>query len=82
MVQHVCAVDSREPLLKLEHFDSLLKVKRIIAWLQRSIFNTRNSSKLQGPLSAKELNNAKEYLINEVQMQYYEEKINFLNGKP
>ncbi|GFX96418.1 transposable element Tcb2 transposase [Trichonephila clavipes] len=70
ILQNLCTI------VKLENFDSLLKVKRIMAWVKRFIFNCRNFSKFEGSLSADEL-----HLVREVQMQHFREEINTLNRK-
>ncbi|GFQ65427.1 putative pao retrotransposon peptidase superfamily [Trichonephila clavata] len=64
ILQNLCLSECKETLVKLENFDSLLKVKRIIAWVKRFIFNCRNFTKF-GLLSADELNRAEEHLVRE-----------------
>ncbi|GFX17276.1 integrase catalytic domain-containing protein [Trichonephila clavipes] len=81
ILQNLCTSEFKETIVKLENFDSLLKVKRIIAWVKRFIFNCRNISKFEGPLSADELSKAEEHLVREVQMQHFREEINMLNRK-
>ncbi|GFW19476.1 transposable element Tcb2 transposase [Trichonephila clavipes] len=81
ILQNLYTSEFKETIVKLENFDSLLKVKRIIAWVKRFIFNCRNFSKFEGPLSADELSKVEEHLVREVQMQHFREEINMLNRK-
>ncbi|GIY56669.1 reverse transcriptase [Caerostris darwini] len=53
--QNLCPLDSRESLIDVNKFSSLLKIIRIITWIKRFIYNLRNPDKLLGNLSAEEI---------------------------
>lgn len=52
--QNLCSSEHQKPLIKIEHFSSLLKVIRAVEIIKIFVFNLRSPIKCEGTLSAAE----------------------------
>ncbi|XP_065196475.1 uncharacterized protein LOC135827967 [Sycon ciliatum] len=73
------------PALDPERYSSLLKLARVIAWINRFSSNARrlNTERVSGPLSVDEIRSAEYVIIRQCQQSAFPEEISALQrGKP
>lgn len=79
-VVQLTSAEQTEPLLNLEKYSRLKTVLRITAWVKRFVTNTRSSQKVQGELTAEEIDVAEMYWVKMTQESCFGAEISQLRS--
>lgn len=69
------------PILTFENFSSFTKIKRIMAYMLRFIFNCSNKEKFKGPLTVNELQRTLVRITKFIQQEHFATDIHLLTTK-
>ncbi len=84
-VCHHVAVSPTDPILSIDRFSSLVRLKRVTAWVicfaQNCRARKKNFDRITCPLTANELRRAENYWISLVQKEYFAREIGALKSE-